>query len=144
MTNTQKIGFSIIAAVGIMIALKWRFNQGVSRNEGSALVAQIGKPTKGLSKLLIQYVADANTVILEFPQNQPTPVGKVTFFHPKQTDKNRAFDLKIDAAKQMFIRVDGFDKGVWRIVAEWQGKDKIYIHEEKINLQPNDWERPVH
>ncbi len=144
MTNTQKIGFSIIAAVGIMAALKLSFNQGVSRNEGNVMVAQMDKPTKGLSKLIINYVADANTIILEFPQNEPTPVGKVTFFHPKQTDKNRAFDLKIDPAKQMFIRIDGFDKGVWRIVVAWQGEDKINTHEEKINLQPSDWERPVH
>ena len=144
MTNTKKIGFSIIAAMGIMAALKLSFNKGVPKNEGNLMVAQIDKPTKGASKLIINYVADANTIIFGFPQNEPPPVGKITFFHPKQTDKNRAFDLKIDPAKQMFIRIDGFDKGIWRIVVEWQGEDKIYTHEEKINLQPNDWERPVH
>ena len=144
MTNTKKIGFSIIAAMGIVVALKLSFNKGVSKNEGNFMVAQIDKPTKGASKLTINYVADANTIIFGFPQNEPPPVGKITFFHPKQMNKNRAFDLKIDPAKQMFIRIDGFDEGVWRIVVEWQGEDKIYTHEEKINLQPNDWERPVH
>ena len=144
MTNTAKIGFSIIAAMGIVVALKLSFNKGVSKNEGNLMVAQIDKPTKGGSKLTINYVADANTIIFGFPQNEPPPVGKITFFHPKQTHKNRAFDLKIDPAKQMFIRIDGFDEGVWRIVVEWQGEDKIYTHEEKIDLQPNDWERPVH
>ena len=44
----------------------------------------------------------------------------------------------------MFIRVDGFEKGLWRIKVEWQGEDKVYEKEEKINLEPNDWARPIH
>ena len=94
--------------------------------------------------MTIQYVAEANTVIIKFPQTLPTPVGKVTFFHPSENDKDRIFELKTDPSRQMFIRVDGFQKGLWRVQVEWQGEDKMYYKEEKINIQPNDWARPVH
>ena len=145
MTHTARLGVSIIALIGIMVAFKFSFNKGISKDEANLMVAQSSsKPLKLAAEPLIHYVADANTIILEFPQNQPVPVGKVTFFHPKQVDKNRIFDLKIDPSKQMFIRVDAFDKGIWRIVVEWQGEDKVYTKEEKINIQPNGFERPVH
>jgi nitrogen fixation protein FixH len=92
----------------------------------------------------IEYVAEANTVILHFPENEPTPVGKVTFFRPSKTDKDRSFDLKTDPSKRMMIRVDDFEKGLWIVQVEWQGEDKMYYKEEKINIEPNDWARPVH
>ncbi len=94
--------------------------------------------------MTIQYVTEANTVILQFPLNQPAPIGNVTFFRPSETDKDRIFPLKTDPARQMFIRVDDFQKGLWRVQVEWQGEDKTYYKEEKIYIEPNDWARPVH
>jgi nitrogen fixation protein FixH len=94
--------------------------------------------------MTIEYVAEANTIILHFPQNQPAPIGKVTFFRPSKTDKDRSFDLKTDPSKRMFIRVDDFEKGLWIVQVEWQGEDKLYYKEEKINIEPNDWARPIH
>jgi nitrogen fixation protein FixH len=94
--------------------------------------------------MTIEYVAEANTIILHFPQNQPEPIGKVTFFRPSKTDKDRSFDLKTDPSKRMFIRVDDFEKGLWIVQVEWQGEDKLYYKEEKINIEPNDWARPIH
>jgi hypothetical protein len=44
----------------------------------------------------------------------------------------------------MMIRVDDFQKGLWRVQVEWQAEDKTYYKEEKINIEPNDWARPVH
>jgi hypothetical protein len=92
----------------------------------------------------IEYVAAANTVILHFPESQPAPVGKVTFFRPSKTGKDRSFELKTDPSKRMFIAVDDFEKGLWRVQVEWQSADKLYYKEEKINIEPNDWARPVH
>jgi hypothetical protein len=92
----------------------------------------------------IEYISEANTVILYFPQNEPAPVGKVTFFNILKTNKNRIFELKTEPSKQMFILVDDLEKGVWKIKVEWQGEDKIYSQEEKITLEPNDWARPIH
>jgi nitrogen fixation protein FixH len=94
--------------------------------------------------MTIEYVAEANTVILHFPENQSAPVGKVTFFRPSKTDKDRSYDLKTDPSKRMFIRVDDFEKGLWIVQVEWQGEDKLYYKEEKINIEPNDWARPIH
>ncbi len=99
---------------------------------------------KMTQEMTIMYVADANTVILQFPHNQPAPTGKVTFFRPSQNDKDRIFELKTDPAKQMFIRLDDFEKGLWRVQVEWQAEDKIYYKEEKINIEPTNWARPVH
>lgn len=92
----------------------------------------------------IEYISEANTIILYFPQNEPAPVGKVTFLNPYKTDKNHIFELKTDPSKRMFILVDNLEKGVWRLKVEWQGEDKMYSQEEKINLEPNNWERPIH
>lgn len=92
----------------------------------------------------IQYIAEANTVVLKFPLNLAPPVGNVTFFRPSETDKDRIFELKTDPARQMFIRVDDFQKGLWRVQVEWQAEDKTYFKEEKIVIEPNDWARPIH
>jgi hypothetical protein len=92
----------------------------------------------------IEYISEANTIILYFPQNEPAPVGKVTFLNPLKTNKARIFELKTEPSKQMFILVDNLEKGVWSIKVEWQGEDKMYSQEEKINLEPNDWARPLH
>jgi hypothetical protein len=92
----------------------------------------------------IEYISEANTVILYFPQNEPAPVGKVTFLNALKTNKNRIFELKTEPSKQMFILVDDLEKGVWKIKVEWQGEDKMYSQEEKINIEPNDWARPIH
>jgi hypothetical protein len=95
-------------------------------------------------KVRIEYISEANTVILYFPQNEPAPVGKVTFLNALKTNKNRIFELKTEPSKQMFILVDDLEKGVWKIKVEWQGEDKMYSQEEKINIEPNDWARPIH
>ena len=94
--------------------------------------------------LTIDYIYEANTVVLKFPLNQPAPVGKVLFHHSTDVKQNRTFDLKTDPSKQMFILLTDFEKGKWRVVVEWQGEDKIYSQEAFIAVESNDWARPVH
>jgi hypothetical protein len=94
--------------------------------------------------MTIDYIYEANTIIVNFPQNQPAPTGKVTFFSPTKAEKNRIFEIKPEPSKRMFIRIDDFEKGVWRIKVEWQSEDKVNVYEENINLEPNEWARPIH
>lgn len=112
-------------------------------NYEASLVKKQKFATSGDS-VRINYVYEANTVVLKFPLNQPAPVGKVLFFFAENRKKDRGFDLKTDPSKQMFIPLDGFEKGTWRILIEWQGEDKIYSQEDSIHVQPNDWARPLH
>lgn len=95
-------------------------------------------------EMKMEYIAEANTLILYFPQNEPAPVGKITFLNPLKTDKNYIFELKTDLSKRMFILVDNLEKGVWKVKVEWQGEATMYVHEENLNLEPNDWSRPIH
>jgi hypothetical protein len=69
-----------------------------------AFTAKAETGSNALDELVIEYVTEANTVALSFPTNQPNPVGKVTFFHPSKTNKDRVFDLKTDPSKRMYIR----------------------------------------
>jgi FixH len=108
------------------------------------LVASVKKTAASPNEMSIDYIYEANTIILNFPQNQPAPTGKVTFFSPTKAEKNRIFELKPDLSKRMFIMIDGFEKGVWRIKVEWQAEDKVNVYEESINLEPNEWARPIH
>lgn len=117
--------------------------QGETSNYEASLMKSQKFATSGDS-VRIEYVYEANTVVLKFPLNQPAPVGKVMFFLASDKRKDRGFDLKTDPSKQMFIHLDGFEKGTWRILVEWQGEDKIYSQEDSINVQPNDWARPLH
>ena len=94
--------------------------------------------------MTIDYISEANTVVVKFPVSQPAPVGKVLFFHPSNKQKDRGFELKTDPSKQMFIPLNDFEKGKWRVHVEWQGEDKIYTKEEIIAVQPHEWARPVH
>ena len=95
-------------------------------------------------EMKIEYISEANTVILYFPQNQPAPVGKVTFLNPLKTDRNPIFELKTDLSKRMFILVDNLEKGMWKVKVEWQGEATMYVQEENLNLEPNNWSRPIH
>ncbi len=107
-------------------------------------VRQTQKMMLSENTVRIEYIAEANTVILYFPQNEPSPNGKITFLNVLKTNKNYIFDLNTDISKRMFILVDGFEKGAWTIKIEWQGEDKIYTHQETLNIEPNDWARPIH
>ena len=94
--------------------------------------------------MTIQYVYEANTVILGFSPSLPAPVGKVLFLHPSNRQKDRIFELKTNLSRLMFIPMDGFDTGNWRLVVEWQRDTTRYRKEENIYLQANNWSRPVH
>jgi hypothetical protein len=118
-----------------------KFSDDTSRKN---LVASVSKAVASPNEMTIDYIYEANTIILNFPQNQPAPTGKVTFFSPTKAEKNRIFEIKPEPSKRMFIRIDDFEKGVWRIKVEWQSEDKVNVYEENINLEPNEWERPIH
>lgn len=102
------------------------------------------KFAKSAEGMVIEYIYEANTVVLRFPQNEPAPVGKVLFFHTSDRNKDRGYELKTDPSKQMFIQLNDFDKGNWRVLVEWQGEATVYSKEVTIHVQPNDWARPPH
>lgn len=156
MENTpNKTKFIVLSCIAILLVIAFMmksyvFGEGKTKQlynknqEYQAYSAKIPTESKKLDEVLIEYISEANTVALSFPINQPNPVGTVTLFHPSKTNKDRIFELKTDPSKRMYIRVDDFEKGIWRIKVEWQGEDKMYVKEDKINLQPNDWSRPIH
>ena len=144
--------FSVFVIVIIIWLVKSFFSPTLTLNENTynnrlnyeASLIQSQKFATSADGMTIDYINEANTVVLRFAYNQPAPVGKVMFYLLSDKDKNRGFDLKTDPSKQMFIQLDDFDKGVWRILVEWQGEETIYSKEETINIQPNNWARPLH
>ena len=152
MKITGKIGIAIIALFLIGFALKSRYNLAANVGNGSATnvseyavkTADVANGQQNKEDMTIYYAADANTVILSFPQSQMVSRGTVFFTHPNSIEKNRTFTLKLDPSKRMFIPIDDFEKAAWRINVEWQTKDKLYSKEQILNIQPNNWTRPVH
>ena len=152
MTIKGKIGIGIIALFLIGFALKSRYN--LSANVGNGLTtnvseyaiktADVADGQQNKEDMTIYYAADANTMILSFPQSQMVSRGTVFFVNPNSIEKNRTFALKLDPSKRMFIPIDDFEKAAWRINVEWQTKDKLYSKEQILNIQPNNWTRPVH
>ena len=143
------ISFCIILAATLFVACNDIPNSPAAKLTGNDtrhqnLVASVSKAVASPNDMTIDYIYEANTIILNFPQNQPAPTGKVTFFSPSKVDKDRIFELKTDPSKRMFILVEDFTKGLWKIKVEWQGEDKMYAHEDSFNSQPNDWARPIH
>ena len=146
-----RLFFGILIVVGILWLLEMIFGPFLTKalvaKDGSAINASListPKFAKSADGMTISYIYEANTVLLKFPYNEPAPVGKVLFFNTTNPKKDRGFDLKTDPSKQMFIPLNDFEKGKWRVHVEWQGEDKIYTKEEIIAVQPNDWARPVH
>ena len=141
--------FVIVLIVGLFKSV---YNPTLMLNENArvqsvnyeASLVKSQKFAKSADGMTISYIYEANTVLLKFPDNEPAPVGKVLFFNATNPKKDRGFDLKTDPSKQMFIPLNDFEKGKWRVHVEWQGEDKIYTKEEIIAVQPNDWARPVH
>ena len=152
----QKRGVTLFLSVFVIIIIVGLFksfnNPTLTFNENApdnSLNFEAGldksqKFPKSADGMTIDYIYEANTVLLRFPANEPAPVGKVLFFYPSNKGKDRAFDLKTDPSKQMFIPLNDFDKGVWRVLVEWQGEATIYSKEVSINVQPNNWARPIH
>ena len=147
-----KIGIGIIALFLIGFALKSLLNlaanlgNGLTTNvsEYAIKTADVADGQQNKEDMTIYYAADANTVILSFPQSQMVSRGTVFFVHPNSIEKNRTFALKLDPSKRMFIPIDDFEKAAWRVNVEWQTKDKLYSKEQILNIQPNNWTRPVH
>ena len=101
--------------------------------------------TKEITKdVVIEYNTEANTIVLNFPQEKPVPAGSVTISDSSKNHKSHVFELKTNPMKRMYIRVDNFEKGVWIVKVARQGEDKIYETEEKFNIIPNNWSRPIH
>jgi len=152
MKITGKISIVIIAVFLIGFALKLKYNAGANINnsletnaskyEVNTLAASTAK--RDIEDMTIYYAVDANTIILSFPQSQVVNYGTVFFVHPNSIEKNRTFALKLDASKRMFIPMDDFDRAAWRVNVEWQTKDKLYSKEQIVNIEPNNWTRPVH
>ena len=152
MKITGKISIGILALFLIGFALKSRYN--LAENVGNGLAtnvseyaiktADVADGQQNKEDVTIYYAAEANTVILSFPQSQMVSRGTVFFVHPNSIEKNRTFTLKLDPSKRMFIPIDDFEKAAWRINVEWQTKDKLYSKEQILNIQPNNWTRPVH
>ena len=152
----RKKGVIIFLSVFVIIIIlgffKSFYNPNMTLNENAlsdsvnyeASLVKSQKFAKSADGMTIDYISEANTVVLKFPAHEPAPVGKVLFFHPVSKNKDRAFDLKTDPSKQMFIPLDGCEKGAWRILVEWQGEATIYSKEVSIDVQPNDWARPPH
>ena len=152
MKITGKISIGILALFLIGFALKSRYNLATNVGNGLATnVSEYAVKTDDVANgqqnkedMTIYYAAEANTVILSFPQSQMVSHGRVFFVHPNSIEKNRTFALKLDPSKRMFIPIDDFEKAVWRVNVEWQTKDKLYSKEQILNIQPNNWTRPVH
>ncbi len=146
----MKVLISLISIVGTTLFFTCyspNGNASQPKNEEAShqnYMSSVQKTAKSAHDMSIDYVSEANTIILQFAKEDPAPTGKVTFFSPTKAANNRTFELKTDPSKRMFIRIEGFEKGMWRIKVEWQGEDKVYEKEEKINLEPNDWARPIH
>ena len=156
MKITGKIGIGIIALFLIGFALKSRYDLATNVGNGWATnasehatknaikTAEVANGQQNKEDMTIYYAADANTMILSFPQSQMVSRGTVFFTHPNSIEKNRTFALKLDPSKRMFIPIDDFEKAAWRVNVEWQTKDKLYSKEQILNIQPNNWTRPVH
>ena len=152
MKITGKISIGILALFLIGFALKSRYN--LATNVGNGLATnvseyavktdEVANGQQNKEDMTIYYAAEANTVILSFPQSQMVSHGTVFFVHPNSIEKNRTFALKLDPSKRMFIPIDDFEKAAWRVNVEWQTKDKLYSKEQILNIQPNNWTRPVH
>ena len=152
MKITGKISIGILALFLIGFALKSRYNLATNVGNGLATnaseyatkTADVADEQQNKEDVTIYYAAEANTVILSFPQSQMVSRGTVFFVHPNSIEKNRTFALKLDLSKRMFIPIDDFEKAAWRVNVEWQTKDKLYSKEQILNIQPNNWTRPVH
>ena len=152
MKITGKISIGIFVLFLIGFALKSRYN--LAENVGNGLAtnvseyaiktADVADGQQNKEDVTIYYAAEANTVILSFPQSQMVSRGTVFFVHPNSIEKNRTFTLKLDPSKRMFIPIDDFEKAAWRVNVEWQTKDKLYSKEQILNIQPNNWTLPVH
>ena len=152
MKITGKISIGILVLFLIGFALKSRYNLAANVGEGlttnvseyAIKTVDVANGQQNKEDVTIYYAAEANTVILSFPQSQMVSCGTVFFVHPNSIEKNRTFTLKLDPSKRMFIPIDDFEKAAWRINVEWQTKDKLYSKEQILNIQPNNWTRPVH
>ena len=144
MKITAKIGIVILAIFLIGFALKSRYDLATNVSKYAVKTADVADGQQNKEDVTIYYAAEANTVILSFPQSQMVSRGTVFFTHPNSIEKNRTFTLKLDPSKRMFIPIDDFEKAAWRINVEWQTKDKLYSKEQILNIQPNNWTRPVH
>ena len=144
--------FGVFFVVIIIWLVKSFFSPMLTLNEKAygntlnyeASLVKSQKFAKSADGMTIDYIYEANTVVLRFPSNEPAPVGRVVFSHSSNRDKERGFELKTDPSKQMFIQLNDFDKGRWRVLVEWQGEATVYNKEVSIDVQPNDWARPPH
>ncbi len=141
--------FVIVIIIGLFTSF---YNPTLMLNENTrdnklnytASLVTSQKFAKSADGIIINYITEANTVVLRFPANEPKPIGRVLFLHATKRNKDRVFDLKTDPSKQMFIPLIDFDRGVWQVLVKWQVEAAIYSKEVNIDVKPNDLARPMH
>ena len=94
MKITGKISIVILAVFLIGFALKSRYNLTTNVSEYAVKTADVANGQQNKEDVTIYYAAEANTVILSFPQSQIVSCGTVFFVHPNSMEKNRTFTLK--------------------------------------------------
>ena len=160
MVNTTRrrgvtLFFSIFAAVVIVWLVRSFFNPSPtnvfnthsdSLNYSASLVEtkKSAQALKAEAGVTIEYYYESNTVVIQFPVNELAPVGRVMFFNAANKKKDKIFEVKTDPSRRMFVQLNDFEAGRWRVLVEWQGEATVYSKEVSIDVRANVESRPLH
>ena len=75
-----------------------------------------------------------NGVAIEFPKDQAVAVitGTVQFFRPSYKELDKYFQLANNPEGTYFFKAENFQKGIYKVLVDWQSGETSYFKEEVI------------
>ncbi len=77
---------------------------------------------------------EGNLLSISFPSglNLSGVSGKIHLYRPSDSSKDKYYKLEIDPAGRQVIALNNFEKGLWRVVADWTLEGKDYLEKTDI------------
>ncbi len=93
--------------------------------------------TRSLNKPIgVEYLSSERILRLQFPDqdNQTAIKGKIHFYRPSDSDLDKTFEVKPDAAGLQVISTGSMNKGLWKIKINWTSAGMDFYDEKVITL----------
>ena len=72
------------------------------------------------NKLMIKYDSELNQVVLNFPESEKSPTGKIRLYRADDEKKDLRMPVLLMDGNEMRINAEELTEGVWKIEVEWE------------------------
>ncbi|WP_018477919.1 FixH family protein [Pontibacter roseus] len=95
------------------------------------------KRTQALGDVMINYNAEAETILLQLPATyrDMSLSGTITLFRPSDDKLDKQFPLQLGRDQSQLIEASGLEKGVWKLRVNYSSGEETFYSEKTIQIR---------